>query len=147
MDIVGGATDSLCYAQDFGYEFRDAAHRVHLLFDRETDSIKVESRYGREALTITLKKPGALYVRLPSWLDTTRLHARTKKESLPLTVSNRYLCLPQPPVHTPIEVQFDLPTNELTLQHRTRKIRARLRGDQVIAMENFGADLTFFPEL
>ena len=32
----------------------------------------------------------------------------------------------------------------LTLKHRTREIRVRLWGDQVVAMDNFGAKLTFF---
>jgi hypothetical protein len=35
----------------------------------------------------------------------------------------------------------------ITLPHRTRNIRARLAGDSVIAMDNFGADLTFFPAI
>jgi hypothetical protein len=30
------------------------------------------------------------------------------------------------------------------LQHRTHNIRVRMRGDQAVAMDNFGADLTFF---
>ena len=33
---------------------------------------------------------------------------------------------------------------EIALQHRTRQIRVRLQGDEVMGMENFGADLTFF---
>jgi hypothetical protein len=40
-----------------------------------------------------------------------------------------------------------IPVEELALAHRTRTIRARLRGDTVVAMENFGADLTFFDPL
>jgi len=32
----------------------------------------------------------------------------------------------------------------LVLQHRTRAFRVRLRGEQAVAMDNFGADLTFF---
>ena len=31
--------------------------------------------------------------------------------------------------------------------HRKRTIRTRLHGDQVLAMENFGADFTFFTPL
>jgi len=42
-----------------------------------------------------------------------------------------------------------LPENEIELSedlHR-QSIRVRLRGDAVIAMENFGAELTFFDSL
>jgi hypothetical protein len=35
----------------------------------------------------------------------------------------------------------------MSLHHRTRTIRVRMRGDEVVAMEDFGADLTFFPGL
>jgi hypothetical protein len=36
-----------------------------------------------------------------------------------------------------------LAEDAVVLEHRTRAIRARLRGDEVVAMENFGADLAF----
>ena len=36
---------------------------------------------------------------------------------------------------------------EIALAHRTRAIRARLRGDTVVAMDDFGAELTFFAPL
>ena len=34
----------------------------------------------------------------------------------------------------------------IVLKHRAREIETRLAGDAVVAMDNFGADLTFFPE-
>jgi hypothetical protein len=42
---------------------------------------------------------------------------------------------------------MDLPLRAITLKHRTREIRAFLRGDEAIAMENFGAELTYFDPL
>ena len=33
------------------------------------------------------------------------------------------------------------------MKPRTRDIRVRLRGDEVAAMDSFGADVTFFDEL
>ena len=56
-----------------------------------------------------------------------------------------YLFFAEPPVGKPIEIAFDLPQRELVLKHRLHDIRIRLRGDQVTAMDNFGADLTYFP--
>jgi len=53
----------------------------------------------------------------------------------------------EPPMNRPITFHISLPVHEITLKHRTRAIRARLRGDEVIAMQNFGADLTFFDDL
>jgi hypothetical protein len=40
-----------------------------------------------------------------------------------------------------------IPVEELALAHRMRSIRGRLRGDTVVAMDNVGADLTFFDPL
>ncbi len=62
-------------------------------------------------------------------------------------MANGYLFVAEPPVNRPIAIAFELPTEEIALKHRTREIRARLRGDEVAAMEDFGADLTFFEPL
>ena len=47
-----------------------------------------------------------------------------------------------------VELDVPLAESELVLEHRTRSIRCRLRGDSVVAMEAPpGADLTFFDPL
>ena len=58
-----------------------------------------------------------------------------------------YLFVAEPPLNRPITIAFELPTEEIVLAHRTREIKARLRGDEVAAMESFSADLTFFEPL
>ena len=60
------------------------------------------------------------------------------------TVSNGYVLVAQPPREHAADHRFALPETELVLHHRTRDIRVRLRGEQAVAMDNFGADLTFF---
>ena len=44
-------------------------------------------------------------------------------------------------------MRFAVPVRDSVLHHRTRDIRVRLRGDRVEAMDNFGADLTYFDPL
>jgi hypothetical protein len=117
--------------------------RVNLLFDHETDAIKVESRYTHNALTITLKEPGPLWVRIPSWIDGEALVASVPGSRM----TNGYLFVASHPIEEKLELAYDLPTLDLTLSHRSRDIRVRMRGDSVEAMDNFGADLTFFPAL
>ncbi len=51
------------------------------------------------------------------------------------------------PVGQPLTMGHDLPTRNIALRHRTHDIRVRLRGDAVVAMDNFGADLTYFDPL
>ena len=44
----------------------------------------------------------------------------------------------------PISISTPLRVQTLNLKHKTRNIEVKLRGDEVMAMQNFGADLTFF---
>lgn len=73
MDIVGSTVASLCEAYDTCISSEDGIHRVNLLFDRENDAIKVSSPYPNGTMTITVKQPGKVLVRIPSWADRSRL--------------------------------------------------------------------------
>ena len=44
----------------------------------------------------------------------------------------------------PITISTPLRVQTLNLKHKTRNIEVKLKGDEVLAMQNFGADLTFF---
>ena len=142
MDIVGGAVASLCEAYREATRRDASGHRVDLLFDHETDQIKVDSPYGGHELGITLKQPGPLFVRIPAWADPP-VPAVSGCAERPLR-TGRYLLFANPPVDTPLTFTLKLPTSELLLRHRTRDIRVRLRGDEVVAMDNFGQGLSFF---
>ncbi|MCX6048079.1 MAG: hypothetical protein NT075_23505, partial [Chloroflexi bacterium] len=88
---------------------------------------------------------GALFVRIPPWVQPATLKlAGVAGEP---QFSNGYLVITAPPVNRWMTLTFPLPLHEITLWHRTRQIRTRLRGDEVVAMDNFSADLTFFDTL
>jgi hypothetical protein len=140
MDIVGGAIGSLCEAYREATRFDDAGHWVNLLFDHDTDAIRVESPYTHAALRITLKKPGTLFVRVPDWHASDDVVAGVENMKL----SNGYMMLPQALVNVPIEIPMKLTSHELVLKHRTRDIRVRMLGDKVVGMDHFGAPLRFF---
>lgn len=145
MDIVGGAVGSLCEAYREATRRDEGGHRVNLLFDHETEDIAVASPYTHPVLTIRVKRPGALWVRMPSWVGREVLRIEGTDEA-PLW-TNGYLFLAVPPVNRPLRFSFSLTEHDVVLRHRTRTICARLRGDAVVAMENHGADLTFFPSI
>ena len=142
MDIVGGAVASLCEA------YRDVSRRdaagtwVNLLFDHETAAVSVESPYSGDGLRLTLKQRGPLFVRVPAWANPT-VPGVDGIAAQPL-LTDHYLLIADAPVGVPLKVQFNLPANELLLRHRTRDIRVRLRGDEVVAMDGCGQELTFF---
>jgi hypothetical protein len=74
MDIVGGATASLCEVLKHAVTTDpDGGQRVNLLFDYETDGIRVEAPYPSGQLRITPKHPVPLSVRIPSWVDRSAL--------------------------------------------------------------------------
>ncbi len=142
MDIVGGAVSSLCEAWRDAVTSGPEGHRVNLLFDRETETVRVESPYTHDALRITVKKPGPLWVRLPSWVDRHTL--RVEGTDRPLRFFGEYGFHPAPTPGQALVLRFAPAENVATLQHATREIRVRWRGDEVAAMDGFGADLTFF---
>ena len=145
MDIVGGAVASLCEAYREIARSDRSGHRVNLLFDRQTSDLEIESPYTHPALSVRVKRPAPLFVRIPSWTDSRRVTVNGTDE--PPRVTGGYLFIPRPPVNRPLTFAFELPEREITLSHRTRQIHTRLRGDRVVAIQNFGADLTFFDPL
>ena len=141
-DVVGGSIGSLCEAYRDVARLDEAGHRVNLLFDHETAGVIVESPYTHPALTVRVKGPAPLFVRVPPWVGRRDLQISGAEGISRMT--NGYLFFPEPPVNRTISIEFPLKVSEITLGHRTREIRTRLRGDEVLAMDDFGADLTFF---
>jgi len=142
MDIVGGAVASLCEALRATACSDAAGHWVNLLFDHETAAVAVESPYTHSRLRVRVKRPGPLFVRLPDWVDGDTL-TMWGTERTP-RISNGYLFLAEPPLNRWLTFDVPLVEQTLTLRHRMRTIDVQLRGDSVVAMQNFGADLTFF---
>ncbi len=145
MDIVGGVVSSLCEAYSKIYTFDILGHKVNLLFDYESDGIIIESPYTKGNLRIKVKRQAPLFIRIPEWLSLSSLSIKGVESEK--NMQNGYLFISTPPVDQFISIDFTLPLREIQLSHRTRKIRAKLRGDEIIGMENFGTELTFFDPL
>jgi hypothetical protein len=144
-DIVGGGVGSLCEAYRDIVRSDEAGHWVNLLFDHETEGVRVESPYTHGSLSITVKTPAPLLVRIPPWADRDKIRVSPIVKQFRFTGDR--LLIANPPLRRPIEITFPLAEEEIALHHLTRDIRVRLHGDRVSAMENFGADLTFFDPL
>jgi len=141
MDIVGGVVGSLCESYRHVTDFDGSRHRVNLLMDHETDAIAVRSPYTHGALSIELRKPGALFVRLPQWLrpDEVSVDGAAAPDR-----NGAYLVFPDVAVGKPIRIGMPLKPATISLAHRSHPIRVNLRGDSVVAMEGFGQPLTYF---
>ena len=146
LDIVGGTVGSLCEAYREVTRHEQGVHWVNLLFDHETDAATVESPYTHDALTILLKNPGPLFVRMPPWVE--RAQVQIAGASSPARWTEGYLFFGNQAAGVPIRISFPLKEQELTLRApHPRPIRVRLRGDAVTAMDNYSSRLTFFPPL
>jgi len=145
MDIVGGATGSLCEAYRQTTVHDAAGHHVNLLFDHETSAIRVRSPYSGGAMSVTVLKPGPLFVRIPDWVSASDVHVEGLAEQ-PKKLGG-WIVVASPTVGKALSVRFPLRDGELALRHRTHQIHARTRGDSIVAMENFGAPLEYFDTL
>ena len=140
-DIVGGVVGSLCEAHREAVRYDEAGHRVNLLFDSDTPDISVRSPYTSSALRVVLHRPGPLWVRLPPWAADAEVGVSGTREP---RRAGDHLLFARPPVGQPVDITFPFAAEELTLNNPAGPIRVRLRGDAVTAMDNHGADLTFF---
>jgi hypothetical protein len=144
MDIVGGAVGSLCEA------YREIARPgavgtwVNLLFDCETSAIRVESPYTQDCLRIVPGQSGPLFVRIPPWLNRDEVDVEGS-EVRPIW-TNGYLFYSEVSAGQAVELRFPLKEVQITLSPRLHihPIRVKMRGDAVVAMDNFDAGLTFF---
>jgi hypothetical protein len=145
LDIVGGAVASLCAVYQAVVRRQDGVTHVDLLFDHETDEVTVGSPYTGPGLRVTPRAPGDIVVRLPGWVDQDALQV----DGAPAgdRVQGSRIRLVEPAVGMTIAIDFPLPEHDLLLRHRRHEIRARLRGDEVIAMDCLGAGLAFFPPM
>jgi hypothetical protein len=142
MDIVGGGVGSLCEAYRRIYTFRHSSHYVNLLFDYESELLRIESPYTHDMLSVYLKKQAPLFIRIPVFVDRSKLIV-----SETFVFNGDYLLITDPPLNKKINIRFDLTESNITLKYGNRRIGAILRGDSIKAMENFNADLTFFDAL
>ena len=144
MDIVGGVVGTLCEVLREGVVKGEDGVRVNLLFDQDTPDARVTADESAGRVSVTTRHAAPLWIRLPRWADRAALQVTGTDD---YRVLGDYLFVAQPEPGKPISVEYPAPRTEITLAHRTRNIRTVLEGDAVVAMDNFGADLTFFEPL
>ena len=144
MDIVGGVVGTLCEVLREGVVKGADGVRVNLLFDQDTPDARVTAGESAGRVSVTTRHACATVDRLPGWADRAALKVTGTGD---YRVFGDYVFVAQPDPGKPISLEYPAPRTEITLAHRTRNIRTVLEGDAVVAMDNFGADLTFFEPL
>ena len=145
-DIVGGVVSSLVESFKEIYRLDHRGHWVNMLFDHENENIKIQSPYTNTHLGVMLKIPRPLFLRIPSWVN--RRDIKISGENTIFSFNNEYLHLRDLPVGEFITIEFPLVARGVTIKHGgSGELMTKFIGDQVIAMDNLGADLTFFDAL
>lgn len=145
IDIVGGATASLCAAQRAVTTTSGGVTRINMLFDYESDAVRVESPYTGDALRITPKVEGGLAVRVPSWADMDEV--TVDGQPARRFIADGRITLGSPRVGNTVEIRLPLAERNLMIHHQDHDIAARLRGDAVVAMDDLGAGMAYFAPL
>ena len=141
-DIVGPVVYALAQAHSRVVGRRAGSLAVNLLFDYKDDDIEISAPYSGNALTVTLRKPQPVMVRIPPWVSTDRIELIGARRQVG-DLANGYLRV-SPTGSGRFAVRFALPLRTLDVSFGGRTLRSRVHGDQVVAMDNRGADLGFF---
>jgi len=85
-------------------------------------------------------------VRIPSWVDREKLQI-SGVAIQPIWTDNK-LYFPQLQDGCALEIKFKLSERIIMMaRNHIRPIQVKLKGDSVLAMDNFGADFTFFDSI
>jgi hypothetical protein len=144
MDIVGGVVGTLCEVLREGVVKGPDGIRVNLLLAQDTPDARVQAGDSPGRVSVTTKHAAPLWIRLPRWADRTALQVSGTND---YRVLGEFLFTAQSDPGKPIFLDYPVARTEITLAHRTRNIRTILEGDAVAAMDNLGADLTYFDPL
>ena len=143
--MVGGTVASLCETYRSLSSIKEGSFSINLLFDQDNENVKVTSPYPSNKIEVLPKTSMPLYVRIPAWVNRNNIKiSGTEVEPI---WTNGYCMFPSVNAGKPISISTPLRVQTLNLKHKTRNIEVKLGGDEVIAMQNFGADLTFFEPL
>jgi len=145
LDVVGGTVASLCETYRSLSSVKENVLSINLLFDQDNENVKVTSPYPSNTIEILPKTSMPLYVRIPAWVS--RNNIKISGTEVDPIWTNGYCMFPSVNTGKPISISMPLRVQTLNLKHTTRAIEVKLGGDEVIAMQNFGADLTFFESL
>ena len=142
LDVVGGTVASLCEAYRSLYSLKENTISINLLFDQDNKYVKVSSPYPSSEIEVLPKSSMPLSIRIPKWAN--RNNIKISGPDIEPIWTNGYCMFPSVIEGKPITISTPLRVQTLNLKHKTRNIEVKLKGDEVLAMQNFGADLTFF---
>ena len=146
MDIVGGVVGSLCEVTKHVLIEEDNLYRINLFFNLPIKNKNIEINFNKTGNISEIKvhKPKDIILRIPSWAQKSPIDING---DVTYEILDGYIKIYGLNTDQNIEVKFHLPNRRIVLKHRKRDIEVNFIGDNIISMENFDAELTFFPKI
>jgi hypothetical protein len=150
-DLTGAALQGIAAVwEHIITEESDESAHINLLFSREHDAVRLTSLLPQTGkIAIEAKRPVALSVRIPPWVERNTLAVSINGVATSITMESDALKFGTLGKGTRIEITFDQP-QFLTLECATgyeTPYRVRWLGNTVIAMSGAGKHQALYPEL
>ena len=148
LDIVSGGAVGVAEVWKHCVERTTDSQTVNMWFDYEDELIRVREPYAHDgSLSIVMRAPGTLRVRLPHWLDPGSLRVTVSDEPIAFEVAERMLVIRSAPAEREIRVDCAIPYRAERETLNDRSFDLLWHGDRLVATSSMGAPLRFFPEL
>ncbi|MFC1606688.1 hypothetical protein ACFL47_01855 [Candidatus Latescibacterota bacterium] len=147
-DVLAAVTHSLCDIYRHICTTTQDGLRINLHFDYEDSNLRITStRNQRGMLSVLIKRPQSLMIRIPKWAPVSSLIFSVKGKRIPLKRVGTFALISRDLLseHCTIEMSFDLP--ERWTEERMpsgRCYRFRWRGDEIVGVSPQDEPLPFY---
>jgi hypothetical protein len=150
-DVHAAVIHTLCDIHSQVLTHTPAGLRVNLHFDAENEAVKVVATRTREAkLTLTVKRPEQVRIRLPGWASESSIRLEVDGVSQPLRRTGVFAWIPADilRVGSTVELRHDLPEcqTEETMPSG-RRYRFQWRGDGILGIAPQDEGMPFYPAM
>ena len=150
-DVLAAVTHSLCDIHTHIWTPTPGGTRVDLHFDCEDARLRVTTARGdRAEVTVLVKQPGDLMIRIPGWAPESSLRLTVNGDTTPIRRLGLYAWVPGAPLGPggAVVLSYDLPERQTEeLMPSGRRYRFGWRGDEIAGVDPTDEPLSFYPHL
>ena len=147
-DITAADLHALCDVYTHIVTESPLGLRVNFHFDYEDDRLRIHSTRAQLArLTICLKAPQTLLVRIPAWAPAASVRLVVDGQPQPAAWVGCFLLIPKTAAPADILVEYDLPRETVAETIAGVTYRLAWQGDEVMGVAPNTSWLPFYPDL
>jgi DUF1680 family protein len=150
-DVHAAVIHTLCDIQSHILTRTATGIRVNLHFDTEDDTLKIVSTRDQAAkLTVTVKQPGNVMIRIPGWAPEASIRLTIDGKTSPLRRSGIFAWIPADilKIGSKIALSHDLPERRTEEKMPSgRRYRFRWHGDTITGIDPQEDEMPFYPSM